>query len=414
LELVFLDVWGPTSFESSCGYFYFLTCVDACTKYVWIYLLKRKSDVMNNFLLIKTMAEKQFQVPLKSVQTDGGGEFRVLTSYFQQHGILHRITCPYTHHHHQNGTVERRHRHIVELGLAMLDHSKLPLKFWDHAFLTATYLINRLPSSSIDFRTPYALLHKNPDYHFLKVFGCSCFPLMRPYNKNKLQPRSEKCVFLGYSSNHKGCKCLSKSGRIYVSKDVLFNEDSFPYNALFCSTKPISPSSAIIPPIFLKPTSLPASSTTDHVEPLPTRISPDSVPLPSAYPSTTVAASQDREPSASSSLPATIPSQTSDTLPSVGPSNVHPMVTRSKNGIIKPRVNPTLLLTYSEPKNIKAALAHPEWFAAMQAEIQALHANNTWQLVALPSGRKPIGCRWVFRVKENADGSIKVVFDTHT
>nr|KYP52909.1 Retrovirus-related Pol polyprotein from transposon TNT 1-94 [Cajanus cajan] len=45
LELVFLDVWGPASLDSSCGYLYFLTCVDACTRYVWIYLLHLKSEV---------------------------------------------------------------------------------------------------------------------------------------------------------------------------------------------------------------------------------------------------------------------------------------------------------------------------------------------------------------------------------
>jgi histone deacetylase 1/2 len=127
LELVFLDVWGHTSFESSCGYSYFLTCVDAYTKYVWIYLLKRKSEVMDHFLMFKAMAEKQFQVTLKAVQTGGGGEFRALVPYFQLQGIFHKLTCPYTHH--QNGTVERRHRHIVELGLAMLHHSQFPLKF---------------------------------------------------------------------------------------------------------------------------------------------------------------------------------------------------------------------------------------------------------------------------------------------
>nr|KYP34400.1 Retrovirus-related Pol polyprotein from transposon TNT 1-94 [Cajanus cajan] len=136
LELVFLDVWGPASLESSCGYLYFLTCVDACTRYTWIYLLRRKSDVYSNFLNFKALAEKQFQTPLKSVQTDGGGEFRTLIPFLQQEGIIHRLTCPYAHH--QNDTVERRHRHVVELGLAMLHHSALPLKFWDHASLTAT------------------------------------------------------------------------------------------------------------------------------------------------------------------------------------------------------------------------------------------------------------------------------------
>nr|KYP69731.1 Retrovirus-related Pol polyprotein from transposon TNT 1-94 [Cajanus cajan] len=107
LELVFLDVWGPASLESSCGYSYFLTCVDACTRYMWIYLLHKKLDVFSHFLNFKALAEKQFQYPLKFVQTDGGGEFRSMASFLQQQGIDHRLTCPYAHH--QNGMVERRH-----------------------------------------------------------------------------------------------------------------------------------------------------------------------------------------------------------------------------------------------------------------------------------------------------------------
>nr|KYP51497.1 Retrovirus-related Pol polyprotein from transposon TNT 1-94 [Cajanus cajan] len=392
LELVFLDVWVPASLESSCGYLYFLTCVDACTKYMWIYLLRRKSDVYSNFQNFKALAEKQFQTPLKSVQTDGGGEFRTLIPFLQQEGILHRLTCPYMHH--QNGTVERRHRHIIELGLAMLHHSALPLKFWDHAFLTATYLINRLPSSSVGFQSPYKLIHnKDPDYAFLKVFGCSCFPLLRPYNQHKIQPRSEECLFLGYSPSHKGYKCLSRSGRIYISKDVIFNEGRFPYNDLFITTTQASipaTSVSILPSLVCSHN--PSSSTLISPAITASSGSSESNFLPSSTPvniSTT-------SPTASSS----------SNSPPAPPRNDHPMITRSKNGIIQPRINATLLLSNVEPKTVKSALTDPHWLAAMQAEITALHANRTWTLVELPSGRKPIGCRWVFRLKENPDGSI--------
>ena len=59
---------------------------------------------------------------------------------------------------------------------------------------------------------------------------------MRPYHTHKLNFRSQECLFLGYSSSHKGYKCLSLFGRIYVSKDVLFNELRFPYFDLFPSS----------------------------------------------------------------------------------------------------------------------------------------------------------------------------------
>jgi hypothetical protein len=57
----------------------------------------------------------------------------------------------------------------------------------------------------------------------LCVFGCACWPRLRPYNKHKLSFRSKECVFLGYSSLHKWYKCLDpNSGRIHISRDVFY------------------------------------------------------------------------------------------------------------------------------------------------------------------------------------------------
>ncbi|KAK2451888.1 myosin-16 [Trifolium repens] len=182
------------------------------------------------------MVELQYNVPIKCVQTDGGGEFRPFTQFLTPLGIIHRLTCPHTHH--QNGSVERKHKHIVETGLAHLAHAKLLLQFWDHAFLTATYLINRLPTSTLDLKSPYFLLNfKIPDYKFLKSFGCACFPFLRPYNTQKLDFHSKECIFLGYSPSHKGYKCLDSTSKFFISKDVVFNETRFPYYELFSVDK---------------------------------------------------------------------------------------------------------------------------------------------------------------------------------
>jgi hypothetical protein len=68
------------------------------------------------------------------------------------------VSCP--HAHQQNGAVERKHHRIVKVGLALLSHVSMPLKFWNEAFLTDAYLINRLPSKTIDNLTPLERLHK--------------------------------------------------------------------------------------------------------------------------------------------------------------------------------------------------------------------------------------------------------------
>jgi histone deacetylase 1/2 len=92
---------------------------------------------------------------------------------FQKVGITHHVSCPHTHQ--QNGSAERKHRHIVEVGLSLLAQACMPLKFWDEAFLTATYLINRTPTRLLGFSTPYtSLFNEKPDYSSLRVFGCAC------------------------------------------------------------------------------------------------------------------------------------------------------------------------------------------------------------------------------------------------
>ena len=151
--------------------------------------------------------------------------------YFDNMGIEHHVSCPHTHQH--NGSIDRKHRHIFETFLSLLAQAYMPVTFSDEAFSTATFLINRLPTRVIDNATPLERLLGNkakPNYNMLKAFGCACFPYLHPYNAKKLMFRSKECVFIGYSEHHKGYKCLDTStGRVYISRDVVFDETSFPF-----------------------------------------------------------------------------------------------------------------------------------------------------------------------------------------
>ena len=84
--------------------------------------------------------------------------------------------------------------------------------------------------------------------------------------------------------------------------------------------------------------------------------------------------------------------------------NTHVMTIRSKNGIAKPKV---YIAAVNEPETVELDLQKDEWKQAMISEFEALQRNNTWSLVPLPEGRIPIGCRWVYKVKENPDGSVE-------
>lgn len=121
---------------------------------------------------------------------------------------MHFISCPYTPQ--QNGLVERKHRHIIETTLTMLNAAKLPLKFWYHAVAHDIFLINRMPARTLRMQSPFGkLFDKKPDLSSMKMFGSAIYPYLRPYTVHKLQPRSSQYVFLGYSFGYKGALCYN-------------------------------------------------------------------------------------------------------------------------------------------------------------------------------------------------------------
>ncbi|RVX22902.1 Retrovirus-related Pol polyprotein from transposon RE1 [Vitis vinifera] len=122
------------------------TCNVASGKYKSLFVLI--DQALPIFKRFKLQMENQFDTKIKCLQSDNGGEFRSFTSFLQAVGIAHRFSCPYNSA--QNGRVERKHRHVVETGLALLSHASLPMKYWHYAFQTATFLINRMPSKVLE------------------------------------------------------------------------------------------------------------------------------------------------------------------------------------------------------------------------------------------------------------------------
>ena len=458
LALAYSDVWGPAPLPSNEGYRYYVHFLDDYSRFTWIYPLQAKSEVKTVFMHFLAMAKRLFHKKLFCLQTDWGGEYRSLSSFLTQLGIQFRHSCPYAHN--QNGRAERKHRHIVELGLTLLAQASMPLQFWWNTFSTAVFLINRLPTQVLSHQSPYEKVYaKSPNFHFLKVFGCACFPFLRPYNQNKLQYRSTKCVFIGYNSKHKGYLCLHASGRVYVAVDILFNEEDFPFLTGFPkSTKsdcrPFSPTdSSSIP----HSTQIPISSLSNSFSPIissPGQKSPhshnshhnlrhfssphntNSPHMPSllssnSYHSHTIPQIPNTVPIHSDPsqitppVPVIPPLQLSNSSPRV-PSNshtvslfqipstltlhkpcrnsTHHMITRSKAGVFKPKC--LIVLVIKEPSSISKAFSEPKWKQAMIDEYTALLNNNTWTLVPYSEGMHIVDNKWVFRVKHNSDGSV--------
>lgn len=129
------------------------------------------------------------------------------------------------------------------------------------------FLINRLPSKVINNDTPFfRLFGHEPDYTSLRTFGCACWSHLRPYNTKKLEFRSKQCVFLGYSNQHKGFKCLDpKTGRVYISRDVVFYEKVFPIESLHPNAgAQLRAELTLLPDVLLNSSSVGVTSTPDH------------------------------------------------------------------------------------------------------------------------------------------------------
>ncbi|KAG7536483.1 GAG-pre-integrase domain [Arabidopsis suecica] len=226
-SLIHCDVWGPYRVPSSCGAVYFLTIVDDFSRAVWTYLLLAKSEV------------------LKTVRSDNGTEFMCLSSYFREHGIIHQTSCVGTPQ--QNGRVERKHRHILNVARALLFQASLPIKFWGEAVLTAAYLINRTPSSLHKGLSPYEILHDSkPNYDQLRVFGSACYVHHLSRDKDKFGERSRLCIFVGYPFAQKGWKVFDiEKNEFLISRDVVFRETIFPYAYPTPGSASLSPSPVV-------------------------------------------------------------------------------------------------------------------------------------------------------------------------
>ncbi|KAJ4801076.1 hypothetical protein LUZ62_052322 [Rhynchospora pubera] len=311
-----------------------------------------------------------------------------MTQYPQ---ISFQVSCPHTPE--QNDISERKHRHVVELGLANMFHASIPMNYWDVIFESVTFVINRLPCSPNNDVSPFEMLfNQKPNYQFFHVLGCACYPLLRPYNQTKLQPRSEKCALLGYSPVYKGYKCLHiPTGRIYISRHVKFDDSDLPFTYLHTTTNDETQPYPTPPQQPLSVIPHPSDNTTPNF----------SDHLISSPQITTI---QQNQPSSSRNAPTT---------------TSHSMMTRSKTQTLKPKIFPNHQLFTTTTSNHHPKLASVEptcytqavkdknWRLAMAAELDALAHNATWELVPPPSDAHVVGSKWLFRIKYKPDGSIE-------
>ncbi|GJX06791.1 putative RNA-directed DNA polymerase [Tanacetum coccineum] len=201
-ELIHLDLWGPYKVTSREGFF-FLTIVDDFSRAVWVFLLKSKTEVFHNIMVFYNLIKTQFKKNIKVFRSDNGTEFvnQQFYRFCESNDIIHQTSCSYTPQ--QNGIVERKHRHLLNVA-RLLFQGGIPLHMWSECILTATYLINRLPTSVLNGKSPYDLVYnKPPSLKHLRSFGCLTYATILN-SHDKFVSRSKKCVLIGYSNSKKG------------------------------------------------------------------------------------------------------------------------------------------------------------------------------------------------------------------
>ncbi|XP_071687288.1 uncharacterized protein [Rutidosis leptorrhynchoides] len=159
-DLVHINLWGPFRVQSREGFKYFLTIIDDYSRAVWTYLIKSKDEVFSHIKSFVFFLETQFESKVKIIRPDNGTEFvnNQMDDFIKDKGILHQTSCVYTPQ--QNGIVERKHRHLLNVSRALMFQGGLPLNMWSDCILTTCYLINRTPSSILSGCSPYELLFK--------------------------------------------------------------------------------------------------------------------------------------------------------------------------------------------------------------------------------------------------------------
>ena len=305
---------------------------------------------MNSFKTYKAEVENQLEKKIKVIRSDRGGEYEsaAFSDFCAQNGIVHQTTAPYTPQ--QNGVAERKNRTLKEMINSMLNSSGLPHNLWGEALLTANFILNRIPFKNSN-KSPYEVWKgRLPSYKMIKIWGCLAKVLIPLPKRTKLGPKTIDCVFIGFANASAAYRFLVYKSEVHdihvntilESIDAEFFEDVFPYKE--------SPMSAMY------------KRTRDE-----------------------------------------------QSTPKIQEQHTEP---RKGSRIKKPKnFGPDFIsfMTIGEPQTYKEAITSPEalsWKEAINSEVESILQNHTWELVDLPPGSKPIGCKWIFKRKLKADGSV--------
>ncbi|GJR33924.1 putative ribonuclease H-like domain-containing protein [Tanacetum coccineum] len=227
LQLLHMDLFGPTSIRSIDHKHYSLVVTDDFSRFSWVFFLGTKDEtfyILRDFI---TFVENQLTKKVKAIRCDNGTEFKNsnLIELCGSKGIKRDYSVARTPQ--QNGVAERKNRTLIEAARTMLADSKLPTMFWTEAVSTACYVLNRVLVTRPHNKTPYELLSgKVPNISHLKPFGCHVTILNTSDHLGKFEGKADEGFLVGYSAHSKAYRVYNLSNKkIEETLNLRYMED---------------------------------------------------------------------------------------------------------------------------------------------------------------------------------------------
>nr|GEX00372.1 putative ribonuclease H-like domain-containing protein [Tanacetum cinerariifolium] len=200
LQLLHMDLFGPTSIRSIDHKYYCLVITDDYSRFCWVFFLEHKDEtypILKDFI---NLVENKLNKMVKATRCDNGTKFKNahMIDLYGSKGIKREYSNPRTPQ--QNGVAERRNKTLIEAARTMLADSKLPTMFWTEAVRTVCYVLNRVSVTSPHTKTPYALLTGNiPSVSYFKPFGCHVTILNTSDHLGKFDGKADEGYIVGNS-----------------------------------------------------------------------------------------------------------------------------------------------------------------------------------------------------------------------
>ena len=423
LELLHMDLFGPTTYKSLGGNLYCLVIVDDYTRYTWTFFLDDKGKTVEIFKKFAKRAQNEFESTLVKIRSDNGTEFKntQIEDFCEERGIKHEFSSTYTPQ--QNGVVERKNKTLITLARAMLDEYGTPEKFWAEAINTACHASNRVYLHRLLKKTPYELLiGRKPNVSYFRVFGCKCFIYKKKERLGKFEKRCDIGFLVGYASNSKAYRVFNNAtGFVEETCDVEFDESNGSQGEdISCDDvgdEPLRDAMKNMAIGDIKPkeddedvpsTSIPHTSMAPQVDKDEDK---DDQPLPSHD----VHISQEEAQAQAQDVG---PPQNTPQQPQVKHTHIskdHPidLIIGSPSRGVQTRSRQCAsfcehysFVSCSEPTHVDEALTDPDWVMAMQEELNNFTRNEVWILEERPQDKNIIGTKWVFRNKQDEHGVV--------